>query len=79
MAAIHLKDVAKLLAPRDGLEYLGSATVHVFKSAVANELYFADNVAFDCPETVAQAAMKNLTGSVMEHYGRRRPRTRSNF
>lgn len=81
LAANKLVEVAKILSPRDQIEYIGSAAVHIYKSDVAGEIYFAAQTGTlaNCPEAIAQAAFKDLAGSAMEHFGRKRPVTRSGF
>lgn len=76
-----LYDVAELLKPHKDLKYLGSVAVHIYSSEVANQLMFASQTGTlgNCPEAIAQAAFKDLVGSAMEHYSRRRMTKRSGF
>lgn len=79
-----LSDIAKDLsatgvAPK-GMEYLGSFSVHVYHSKVLRTAAFAVlNNGARVPFDLADAAMRELTGSVVEYHGRRRQKLRSGF
>lgn len=62
------------------MEYCGSLSVHVYKSSVLRTAAFAtvsvtENLTFD----LADAALRELTGSTLSSYGKRRQKLRSGF
>lgn len=64
------------------LTYVGSAAMHIYKSEILNQIYFVDQAGptlKDCPEYLAQLAAKSLIGTIMESFGRKRPKLRSGF
>ena len=66
-------------APK-GMDYLGSFSVHVYKSDTLRTIAYAtlnsdDRVTFD----VADGAMRELNGNVQENHGRSRQKTRAGF
>lgn len=77
----QLREIGDQIKPVQGIEYVGSAAVHVYKSEIAGNIYFISQVGTlgECNEALAQAAFKDLAGSAMEYFGRKRPVTRSGF
>ncbi len=63
------------------LEYLGSAAVHVYYNETLKQAFFVTQrvTLRKVTSLLAQAAMKDLIGAVMEFYGTKRPKLRSGF
>lgn len=63
------------------LEYKGSAALHVFYNTTLKQMFVITQTATlqGCPELVALAAVKDMNGAIMELFGHRRPKMRSNF
>lgn len=77
-------DVAKDLqeigqVPR-GMNYCGSLSVHVFKSVILGEAAFATiNNIGSLDVALADGALRELTGTTMEFFGKPRQKRRSGF
>ena len=63
------------------LKHMGSAAVHIFYNETLKQFYAVSQTAplKGCPEKLAIAAARDLTGALMEHYGHKRPTKRSGF
>lgn len=77
-----LRDVGRDLQEMDagtrGLDYLGSFSVHVYASHVLGSMVFQTLTAPDkCTYDIADAALRELNGSVMEDFGHKRQTRRS--
>lgn len=77
-----LRDIAKDLQAEDPATreqtYLGSFSVHVYTSELLRQMTFQVLTAPDhCTYDVADAALRELNGSVMETYGHKRQKRRS--
>lgn len=64
-------------------KYMGSAAVHIFWNETLQQVFFVSQAQSllkeKCPEVLAQSAMTDLSGVMMEAYGHKRPRLRSGF
>lgn len=83
-ANARLEEVGALLNPlAQGLTYMGSAAVHVYWNETLEQVFFATQAnglkTHKCPELLAQSATVDLTGTVMEIFGHKRPVRRSGF
>lgn len=77
-----LRDIARDLQAEDpgtrGQTYLGSFSVHVYTSSHLRQMTFQVLTAPDhCTYDIADAAMRELNGSVVESYGGQRQKRRS--
>lgn len=73
----NLSDVGA--APK-GMTYLGSISVHIYASEVLRTAAFASLTALEGVNfALADAALRELTGSVHESYGKARKKLRSGF
>lgn len=74
------RNLTEVGAVPKGMEYVGSLSIHVFKSDLLKTAAFATvNVTKDMPAPLADGALRELTGSTMLHYGRSRKKLRSGF
>lgn len=83
-ANAQLEDIGEFLNPnRDALEYKGSICVHIYHSPHMKQFFCVEQIRSlatrKCQESLAIAAMKSITGTVMEAFGHRRPKLRSGF
>lgn len=74
------KDLSESGAVPRGMQYCGSLSVHIYKSEVLKTAAFAtlsssENLTFD----LADAGLRELTGTTHESYGKKRQKTRSGF
>ncbi len=74
------RDLEKIGAVPKGMEYVGSLSVHVYKSEILRTAAFAtvsnlEGLSFD----LADGALRELTGTTLVHYGRGRQKLRSGF
>ncbi len=66
-------------APK-GMDYIGSFSVHVYKSDTLRTIAYATlNSDMNVPFDVADGAMRELNGNVQESHGRSRQKMRSGF
>lgn len=69
--------------PIVGLQYQGSAAVHIYKSEVLGQLFFISQtqplVVQRCPEMLASAAFNHLLATLKKTFGHNRPKLRSGF
>lgn len=67
--------------PNTETEHVGSAAMHVYYHKRLKQFFVVSQVApmKDCQEQLAMAAVKDFIGSIIEHYGHRRPKLRSGF
>lgn len=77
-----LSDIGKDLQTQrivtEGIEYLGSFSVHIYYSQVLNRMEFATVTnPGKTPFAVAEDASRELFGSICEDYGHKRPIRRS--
>lgn len=77
-----LREMGKDLQAQDvatkDLDYLGSFSVHVYASHALQQMFFHTLTAPDkCNFQIADAAMRELNGSVQEDYGQVRQKRRS--
>lgn len=73
----NLQETGK--APK-GMKYLGSFSVHVYHSEILRTAAFSIlNNGSGVPFDLADAAMRELNGSVVEYHGKRRQKLRSGF
>ena len=73
---LNLKDIG--VAPK--MDYIGSLCVHVYKSEILNQVAFVTTSALDkMTFDVADGALRELTGTTLESYGRSRRKLRSGF
>jgi hypothetical protein len=73
----NLSDVGA--APK-GMQYVGSLSVHIYKSELLKQAAFATlSATGDCSFDLADAALRELTGSTLESYSRTRKKLRSGF
>lgn len=73
-------DLQRIKAVPEGMKYSGSFSVHVFKSELLRTAAFATvNNLNGCPFDLADAAMRELNGSVKETFGKSRQKLRSGF
>lgn len=67
------------VAPK-GMQYMGSLSVHVYKSEILKTAAFATVSALgEMPFDLADGALRELTGNTLETYGRSRQKLRSGF
>lgn len=74
------EDLLRVKAVPRGMTYCGSLCIHVYKSEVLRTAVFATtsnlgSMTFD----LADGALRELTGSTMEQYGKSRQKLRSGF
>lgn len=74
------KDLLEVGAVPKGMHYVGSLCVHVYKSEILRTAAFAttsniNELTFD----LADAGLRELTGSTLEKFGRSRRKLRSGF
>lgn len=63
-----------------GMNYCGSLSVHIFKSEILKTAAFATvSRTEDLTVDLADGALRELTGTTMESYGKRRQKLRSGF
>jgi len=64
-----------------GLEYQGSAAVHIFLAPALNEVVYISQTQplLDCAERLAGPAFTDLQKAMMGHYGRKQTKIRSGF
>lgn len=76
-----IRELGEEIKPVKGIDYLGSAVVHIYKSPKLDQLFFQSQVVTlgNTPEVIASKAITDLRGSCMEYYGRKRPVKRSGF
>lgn len=79
-----LRDIARDIQSTDDglkhLEYVGSFSVHVYKSAMQGNFSFAGlNAPDDCGHALADAAGQKLRQDINEIYSGRRQKKRSGF
>lgn len=83
IANCMLREIGRNInALEDTSEYLGSCAVHVYKpKGLVGYLHFQSqvNTMQDVPETLADKALTDLKGALMEQYGRDRKIKRSGF
>lgn len=73
-------DLEKIGAVPKGMTYCGSFSIHVYKSEILRTAAFATLTnKGTCDGALADAAMRELNGSVSESYGKARPKLRSGF
>lgn len=73
-------DLQKIGSAPKGMTYLGSFSVHVFVSEILRTAAFVSlNKGEKVPFELADAAMRELNGSVVEYHGKRRQKLRSGF
>jgi hypothetical protein len=68
--------------PSAELRYRGSAAFHVYTSDIVGQIFVVSQsgeTLSELSEPLAQIALRDFNGSVMEHYGKRRPKFRSGF
>ena len=66
----------------DSFRYLGSMASHIYWNETFKQVIFVNQAGAtlsEVPEALAQTATKDLIGTVMETYGKRRPTLRSGF
>jgi hypothetical protein len=74
------KNMTEVGAVPRGMEYVGSAAVHIFKSPVLGQVAYVNQLALSsCPEALAGPAMTDLRGSAIEYYGHGRQKKKSGF
>lgn len=67
------------VAPK-GMQYVGSLSVHIYKSEILKSAAFATLSSLKgVPFDLADAALRELTGTTLETFGKRRQRLRSGF
>lgn len=77
-----LREIGNAVNPLpDNLEYQGSAAVHIFYNRTLEQAFFVNQVRTldNTNELLAQAATKDLIGTIMEFFGKKRPKMRSGF
>lgn len=78
-----LADIGALMNPIESLTYMGSAAVHVYYSEILQQIFVATQadglIAHKCPGALAQVGITDLTGTIMEKYGMKRPTKRNGF
>ncbi len=64
-----------------GLDYLGSAAVHIYMAPTLNQLVFVSQTQplLETPERIAGPAFTDLQKSMMAAYGRKQTKVRSGF
>jgi hypothetical protein len=74
------KNMTEVGAIPKGMEYVGSAAVHIYKAQFVGEVAYLNQLALNStPEALAGPAVSDLRGSMMEFYGRARQKKRSGF
>lgn len=74
------QDLEEIGAVPKGLTYVGSLSVHVYKSEILKTAAFATvNHLSQMDFSLADGALRELTGSTLEQYGKRRQKLRSGF
>lgn len=74
------KDLVETGIVPKGMEYLGSMTVHVYKSEIMKTAAFLSlNNMKDLHPSLADGALRELNGKVKEYYGQKRQKLRSGF
>lgn len=62
------------------MDYMGSMATHIYASKILRQVFYVhQNCLLETPEIVASKAFEDLRGTVMESYGRKRPKKRSGF
>ena len=79
-----LADLGRELNPvAENLQYMGSMACHVYWNQTLGQFFTVNQtrgmLTHKCPEKLAQAAAKDLLGTLIETYGHRRPKLRSGF
>lgn len=77
-----LREIGEGLNPlADHLKHMGSGAVHVYYNKNLQQVYIVSqtNTMQDMPEVLAQHAAKDFIGTLMETFGKRRPKLRSGF
>lgn len=82
-ANAKLLEIGRECNPKpENLEHLGSAAFHVYYNETLEQVFFVSQTGSTlgkCPESLAQAGTKDFIGTIMENYGKRRPKLRSGF
>lgn len=79
-----LKDIGKDaitvgMIPK-GMEYVGSAAVHIYRApSLGHVAYFNQIALATCPEALAGPAVSDLRGSMLQFYNHNRQKKRSGF
>lgn len=74
------RDLEKVGAVPRGMAYVGSLSVHVFKSSLLRTMAFATvSELGDMTVDVADGALRELTGTTMATFGKSRQKLRSGF
>lgn len=74
------KNIVDVGAAPKGMDYIGSFSVHVYKSDALRTIAYATlNADEKVPFDVADGAMRELNGNVQENHGRSRQKMRSGF
>lgn len=79
-----LREIGQTMNPLDEskLKYRGSAAFHVYTNDVIGQIFIVNQCGetlTNLPEALAQVAVKDFNGTIMQSYGRRRPKLRSGF
>ena len=81
-AADVLRNIGEFLNPnKPVLEYLGSASVHIYQAPALKQLFFLTQTSTldNTQEIIAGPAMKQLKQDMQVHYGHKRQTVRSGF
>lgn len=63
-----------------GMEYMGSAAVHIYRAPTLGEVAYYSQLALgNCPEALAGPAVSDLRGAMLEGYGHKRQTKRNGF
>lgn len=74
------KNFAEVGAVPKGMEYCGSAAVHIFRAPTLGHVAYVNQLALSsCSEVLAGPAISDLRGAMMNFYGRARQKKRSGF
>ena len=72
------KDLLECGVAPKGMEYMGSKTVHIYKSEILRDAAFVTVSALDrCTFDLADGGLRELTGNTLLHYGKTRQKRRS--
>lgn len=74
------KDIQKVGRIPGGMEYCGSAAVHIYRApATGMVAYYSQLALAGCPEALAGPAVSDLRGAMLVEYGHKRQKLRSGF
>lgn len=74
------EDFVRTKSVPEGMSYVGSACVHIYKSEALGMVCYVEQLNLsNCPEALAGPAASTLRGRMLEYYGHRRQKKRTGF